>query len=97
MQILLLIPWVLTVFILLFLRKKRVQDNLMTEEEDFLKVAIVEGMAYWVHDNVFYFTEIDEYGDPIFEEKQKINTMSLNAQEVNRLLDILDYLKEEGQ
>ncbi len=57
-----------------------------------IRVAVYEEKAYWVHDNIFYESEITR--EPDFETARPIDTMLLDPKELGNLLTILDDLKE---
>lgn len=95
-EILVTIPWLISMIMLLIVYIKK--DNKMQlpmNDGVFFKVAIVDDIAYWVHENIFYSSELDEDGDPKFSEARPIDTMSMSPSEVSKLLNILDSLKED--
>ena len=58
-----------------------------------VRVAIIGKKAYWVHENIFYETDIvDGYINN--ENAKAIDAHLLNQRELNRLLKILDSIKE---
>lgn len=58
-----------------------------------IRVAIIEDKAYWVHDNVFYETNVvDGYIDN--ENAKPINAYSLSEKEFVKLLMILDNISK---
>lgn len=101
MHILLLVPWLLTVVMLLVImvQNKNI-DNYEDEQEydedeegfGIVRVAVYGENAYWVHNNVFYQSEI--IVEPDFTTAKPIDTMSLTPKEVKRLLGILDELEQ---
>jgi hypothetical protein len=104
MQILLiLIPWVLTVAGLLFIMfmKKNNSEDEEHDHDDFfdseevIRVAVFDEKAYWVYDNVFY--ESDVTREPDFTTARPIDTMSMSPKDLNKLMHILDELKEETE
>jgi hypothetical protein len=93
-----LIPWIVTVMVLLFVIKNNSKNTNeeFTEygdEEESVRVAILDDKAYWVYHNTLYETEVYG-GDPDFDSAQPVDTMSLPHKELNRLLYILDSLAE---
>lgn len=103
MILLILIPWVLTVaglLIIMFIKKRPEMDH---EEDDFfeehhedvVRVAVFDEKAYWVYDNVFYESEVTR--EPDFTTARPIDTMNLAPKELNKLMHILDELKEETE
>lgn len=61
--------------------------------KNIIRVAIVEKKAYWVHENVFYEAEIVN-GQINNENAKPINALSLTQKELNKLLMILDSMKD---
>jgi hypothetical protein len=57
-----------------------------------LKVLMIEDEAYWVVDNIFYVAKADE-GIVIPETARPVNTSNMSTKDINRLLFILDNLK----
>lgn len=95
-----LIPWVLTVGVLLFIiiRNRYIMDDEEYYDEDdegVVKVAVYGEKAYWVYDNIFYESEITR--EPDFTTARPIDTMSMSSKQLNELLNILDELKEETE
>lgn len=96
----LLIPWVLTVGILLFIiirnKQQEVQnEDLLDMNEEIVRVAQYENKAYWVHDNIFY--EADLIKEPDFSTAKPIDTMSMSPRQLKELLTILDELENYGK
>ena len=107
-----LVPWVLTVGALFFIiyRQQRndddyyhhlhddddLEDLIMEENMEIVRVAVYEDKAYWVHNNVFYESEITR--EPDWETARPIDTSKLSNKEMSKLLKVLDDLKdsEEG-
>jgi len=97
---LILIPWVLTTFVLLFIMvrnsMKRDDDEYMGEERPIrIRVAVYGEKAYWVHDNVFYESEVTR--EPDFETARPIDTMSMDPKELEELLSVLDELEKNKE
>jgi hypothetical protein len=97
-----LIPWVLTVGVLLFIMAKGTSYDYDYEEEyeddesvPVVKVAVYEEKAYWVYENIFYESEVTR--EPDFTTARPIDTMSMSSKQLNDLLNILDELKEETE
>lgn len=61
-------------------------------QKNMIKVVMVEDMAYWVMDNVFYVARtVNGRIDP--ETTQPLDIINMPQQELNKMLDILDSLK----
>ena len=93
-----LIPWVISVGFLLFILKnssKKTNEEFIDYEDDeeSVRVAILDDKAYWVYHNTLYETDVYD-GDPDFDSAQPVDTMSLPHKELNRLLYILDSLEQ---
>jgi hypothetical protein len=93
-----LIPWVVCVIFLLLILKnnsKNTNEEFIDyeDEEESVRVAILDDKAYWVYHNTLYETDVYD-GDPDFDSAQPVDTMSLPHKELNRLLYILDSLAE---
>lgn len=105
--LLILIPWVLTVGALLFImvQSRRNAENYDEEDDMFfgegeeereiVRVAVYEDRAYWVHDGVFY--ESDVTREPDFTTARPIDTMELPQKELERLFTILDELENHNE
>jgi hypothetical protein len=98
------LPWILTVAALLFIIvRNNNQENFLLEEDDFIldddkeivRVAVYEDKAYWVYENVFYESEVTR--EPDFSTAQPIDTMSLSAKELDKLMEILDEIENHGK
>lgn len=95
-----LIPWILTVGVLLFIIIKNRyivddEDYYDEDDEDVVKVAVYGEKAYWVYENTFYESEITR--EPDFTTARPIDTMSMSSKQLNELMNILDELKEETE
>ena len=63
------------------------------EDENFIKVAIVEDKAYWVIHNVLYQADvIDEEIDK--DNAFPVDAFSMDFKEVNQLMNILDNMQD---
>lgn len=97
------LPWVLTVAGLLYIiirsNKQFSTENEyddMTVEEDgprqLIRAAIYGDRAFWVHDNVFYESEV--LTEPDWSTARQIDTMNLSPRSLNNLMSVLDQLKK---
>jgi hypothetical protein len=101
--ILALVPWVLTVGALIFIMvhnrhdEYEDDDDFMFDDEDheIVRVAVYDEKAYWVHENVFY--ESDVTREPDFTTARAIDTMSMSPKQLNKLLNILDELENNNE
>jgi hypothetical protein len=62
------------------------------DEEDFVKVAIVENRAYWVVNNTLYAADLVD-GEIEKEYAEPINAFDIDYKEVGRLMGILDNIQ----
>ena len=102
LSILITIPWVLTVALLLYIMFKRntvtiddgYEDMDLEEDEErhIIRAAIYDTKAFWVHDNIFY--ESDVTREPDWSTARPIDTMKLSEKSLSNLLKILDDLKK---
>jgi hypothetical protein len=102
LYILLIIPWALTVAFLSYIIIKNNNknpeegyDGLDIEDEgdhQIIRAAIYDTKAFWVHDNIFY--ESDVLREPDWSTAKPIDTMKLSDKSLSNLLKILDDLKE---
>jgi hypothetical protein len=100
-----LIPWVLTVGVLIFIMVHNRHneydyeddDDFMYDDEDHevVRVAVYDEKAYWVYENVFY--ESDVTREPDFTTARPIDTMSMSPKQLNKLLSILDELENKNE
>lgn len=100
--LLIVVPWVLTVAALVYImvqNRHEENDDYMEEDDEesseTVKVAVYEDKAYWVHNNVFYQSEVTR--EPDFATAQPIDTMKMSQKELTKLLKVLDDLKEESE
>ena len=102
LYIFLTIPWALTVALLSFIIIKNNNKDLEEEydgldiedegERQIIRAAIYDTKAFWVHDNIFY--ESDVLREPDWSTARPIDTMKLSQKSLSNLLKILDDLKE---
>ena len=62
------------------------------EERHIIRAAIYDTKAFWVHDNIFY--ESDVTREPDWSTARPIDTMKLSEKSLSNLLKILDDLKK---
>lgn len=60
-------------------------------ESSSIKVIIIQDKAYWVDENVFYVSEI-ENGIPIPETAMPVDTTNMSKEEIDKMMFILDNL-----
>ena len=71
-------------------KKQKIETQLdKARKKNIIKVAITENKAYWVHENIFYESDVvDGYVDS--ENSRPIDAHKLSQKELNKLMDILD-------
>lgn len=68
--------------------------NYMSER--MIKVVAIEGKAYWVKDNIFFAANmINGKVDP--SSTHEINTLDMSKNDIDKMLFILDKLKDDEQ
>lgn len=63
-------------------------------DKGMIKVAICENVAYWVVDNEIYRAEVDGDGKVDSEKASVVDVFKLSEKEVEKLLVIIDSIKE---
>jgi hypothetical protein len=77
----------------LFEKKKKDSQSSNHERKTNVKVIIIEGIAYWVKDNIFYMADMD--GNLIDKETTRVvDTMGMSKVELDKMLFIMDRLME---
>lgn len=62
------------------------------KEKDMIKVIVMGSLAYWVSNNIFYVAEAVD-GEIVPETAQPVDTNSMSRRDLNKMLFILDSLK----
>lgn len=73
-------------------KKRIISQARKHTENNMLKFVSVDGMAYWVSNNVFFTANINN-GAVDLDNAIPVNTESLSKKEIDKLLKILDSLK----
>lgn len=63
-------------------------------EKNTVKVIVVDDKAYWVVDNIFYVSEV-ENGRAVYETAQPIDTNNISKEDIDRMLFVLDNLRNK--
>lgn len=98
-----LIPALLTIASLLTImvlsaRKSNAEDDdydIMDEHREIVRVAVYEDKAYWVHENVFYESEVTR--EPDFDTARPIDVSSLSSKDMKELFTVLDELEKKNE
>jgi hypothetical protein len=73
--------------------KKRISQSTKYDEKTNIRVIIVDGTAYWVKENVFYKANV--MGDGVDSDTtQVVDTIGMDSVELDKMLFIMDRLKE---
>lgn len=73
--------------------KQRKSQSKIYDQKTNIRVIIVEDMAYWVKDNVFYKASITN--DGVDSETTKVvDTIGMDSVELDKMLFIMDRLRE---
>lgn len=73
-------------------KEKPMLNNSEDDDYDNISVAVVNKKAYWVKNNTIYTALINEEGDVDISNAKKIDVFSLDQNEVNNLLKIIDKI-----
>ena len=63
------------------------------EKRTNVRVIILDGMAYWIKDNQFYQSNINEQGIDK-ENSRVVDTMGMDKVQLDKMLFIMDKLRE---
>jgi len=63
------------------------------DEENFIKVAVVEDKAYWIINNVLYQANVVD-GEIEKEEAEPVDAFDMEFNDVNKLMNILDNMQD---
>jgi hypothetical protein len=72
--------------------EKRPSQLTKRKEKDMIRVIVMGNLAYWVSDNIFYVAEAVD-GEVIPQTAKPVDTNSMTKREINKMLFILDSLK----
>lgn len=73
--------------------KKRISQSTKYEEKNNIRVLIIDNVAYWVKENVFYKAEVMNNGVDS-ETTQVVDTIGMDSVELDKMLFIMDRLRE---
>ena len=60
-------------------------------ESHMIKVIVIDGMAYWVKDNIFYTSETNN-GNIVQETAKPVDIENMSKEDLDKMLIILDNL-----
>lgn len=61
-----------------------------------LRVMVIENKAYWVKDNIFFVAETDN-GNVLHDTAKQVDTSNMSKADIDKMMFILDKLKELQQ
>jgi hypothetical protein len=67
------------------------------EKSQTVQVILTDGQAYWIRDNVFYTADIDENFYINNESTRRVDTMSMDKVQLEKIMFIVDRLTEESK
>jgi hypothetical protein len=73
--------------------KEEELDDPTEEDENFIRVAIVEDKAYWIVHNVLYQANVVD-GEIEKEYAEPVNAFDMEFKDVNMLMNILDNMQD---
>lgn len=66
------------------------------EDSQSVKVVMTDAQAYWIKDNVFYTADIDENHFINKNSTRRVDTMSMDSVQLEKMMFIVDKLTEGG-
>ena len=76
--------------------KEYITQSINHSNKYMLKVMVIDENAYWVKDNTFFTADIKD-GSVMPETTRQIDTLSMSKQDIEKMMFILDKLKEEKE
>ena len=73
--------------------KKRISQSTKYEDKTNIRVLIIDNVAYWVKENVFYKADVLNNGVDS-DTTQVVDTIGMNSVELDKMLFIMDRLRE---
>lgn len=61
-----------------------------------VKVMVIDDNAYWVKDNTFFTADVED-GNVLPETTRKVDTLNMSKQDVDKMIFILDKLKDNSE
>ena len=75
----------------IYKKPKTVSQSMKHTEKHMVKIIVIDGMAYWVSDNIFY-TAQTENGQIVHETAEPVDINNMPKKELDKMLFILDNL-----
>jgi hypothetical protein len=77
-------------------KKKEVKRQSAKHDKNVnIRVIIMDDQAYWIKDNVFYTAEL-HHGIVDKETTKEVDTMTMNKVQLDKMIFIIDRLREEA-
>lgn len=77
-------------------KKKIFSQSMGHIQKHMLRVMVIENKAYWVKDNIFFVAETNN-GNVLHETAQQVDTSDMSKSDIDKMMFILDKLKESQQ
>jgi hypothetical protein len=74
-------------------REKKNSQSYKHHEKNNVRVVIVDGLAYWIKENVFYKSEVVTDGVDS-GTAEPVDTIGMSSVELDKMLFIMDRLRE---
>ena len=65
-------------------------------QEHMLRIMVFDGKAYWVKDNIFFVAETNR-GNVLHDSAKQVDTSDMSKADIDKMMFILDKLKESQQ
>jgi ribosomal 30S subunit maturation factor RimM len=75
--------------------KKRDSQSNRHDKNINIKVIIMDDQAYWIKDNTFYMADMS-HGNVDKETTRVVDTMTMNKVQLDKMIFIIDRLREEA-
>lgn len=75
----------------IYQKPKIVSQSIKHTEKHMVKIIVIDGMAYWVSDNIFYTAETND-GHIVHETAKPVDIGNMPKKELDKMLFILDNL-----
>ena len=74
-------------------KEEHMEEDFDEEDENFIRVAVVEDKAYWIINNVLYQTSVID-GEIMKEEAEPVDAFDMEFSDVNKLMNVLDNMQD---
>lgn len=73
--------------------KELVSQSIRHLQKHMVKIMIIEDKAYWVKDNMFFTADVRN-GYVLPETERRVDTMNMSQSDIDKMIFIIDKLKE---